>query len=95
MEVDNDHVKLIFQGALPKIIRGNLLELNIVNNEATRQPHQRTLTYFIRGSITVRVSSCLTGKDSAVLLMLNLIEIFKPKTVRQEVSNTVMLRPTN
>ena len=29
---------------------------------------QRTLTYFVRGNITVRLTSCLTGLDSAVLL---------------------------
>ena len=29
---------------------------------------QRTLTYFVRGSITVRLTSNLTGFDSAVLL---------------------------
>ena len=38
---------------------------------------QRTLTYFIRGSITGRLTSCLTGQDSAALLMLNQIEIYK------------------
>ena len=30
--------------------------------------HQRTLTYFVRGNITVRLTSCLTGLDSAILL---------------------------
>ena len=29
---------------------------------------QRTLTYFVRGNITVPLTSCLTGLDSAVLL---------------------------
>ena len=29
---------------------------------------QRTLTYFVRGNITVWLTSCLTGLDSAVLL---------------------------
>ena len=29
---------------------------------------QRTLTYFIRGNITVQLTSYLTGLDSAVLL---------------------------
>ena len=36
---------------------------------------QRTLTYFIRGNITVRLTSCLTGLDSAVLLNWNYEQI--------------------
>ena len=32
---------------------------------------QRTLTYFERGSITLWLTSCLNGVDSAALLMLN------------------------
>ena len=32
---------------------------------------QRTLTYFVRGSIDVRLTSCLTGLDSAALLLFN------------------------
>ena len=32
---------------------------------------QRTLTYFIKGSITVKLTSCLTGLDSAALFMFN------------------------
>ena len=38
---------------------------------------QRTLTYFVRGSITVWLTSSLTGQDLAALLMLNQIEIYK------------------
>ena len=37
---------------------------------------QRTLTYFVRGSITIQLTSCLTGVDSAALLMLNYIDIY-------------------
>ena len=33
---------------------------------------QRTLTHLVRGSITLRRTSCLTGLDSAALLMLKL-----------------------
>ena len=40
-------------------------------------PIQRTLTYFVRGSITVRLTSCLTGYNSAALLVFNLIQIYK------------------
>ena len=32
---------------------------------------QRTLIYFVRGSITVLLTSCLTGLDSVSLLMFN------------------------
>ena len=38
---------------------------------------QRTLTYFIRGSITVWLTSCLTDQDSAALLLLIQIDIYK------------------
>ena len=39
---------------------------------------QRTLTYyFLRGSITVQLTSFLTGLDSAALLILNKIQIYK------------------
>ena len=34
------------------------------------------LTYFIRGSITVHLTSCLTCLDSAALLMLNKQQIY-------------------
>ena len=38
---------------------------------------QRTLTYFVRGSITVlRLPSCLTCLDSAALLMFNQEQIY-------------------
>ena len=37
--------------------------------------NQRTLTYF--GSITVQLTSCLTRLDSAALLILNWIQIYK------------------
>ena len=33
-----------------------------------KKSSQRTLTYFVRGSITVMLISCLTGLDSVVLL---------------------------
>ena len=36
---------------------------------------QRTLTYYIRGNITIRLTSCLTGFDSAVLLKRNYKQI--------------------
>ena len=36
---------------------------------------QRTLIYFVRWSITVRLTSCLTGLDSAALLILNYIDL--------------------
>ena len=36
---------------------------------------QRTLTYFVRGNITVWLTSCLTGLDSAVLLNWNYKQI--------------------
>ena len=35
---------------------------------------QKTLTYFIRGSITVQLTSCLTGLDSTKLVNLDLIQ---------------------
>ena len=37
---------------------------------------KKTLTYFGRGSITVQLTTCLTGQDSAALVMLNQIEIY-------------------
>ena len=37
--------------------------------------NQRTLTYFVRGNITVQLTSCLTGLDSAVLLNWNYKQI--------------------
>ena len=42
----------------------------------------RTLTYFIRGSITVRLTSCLNGLNSAALVMFNqqLIYLFGQAT---------------
>ena len=36
---------------------------------------QRTLTYFVRGNISVWLTSCLTGLDSAVLLNWNYKQI--------------------
>ena len=52
---------------------------------------QRTLTYFVRGNITVRLTSCLTGLDSAVLLNWSYKQIclFGQILVKQEVSRTV------
>ena len=38
--------------------------------EDTHPLSQRTLTYFVRGSITVQLTSYLTGYDSAALLVL-------------------------
>ena len=40
-------------------------------DEMNWDSHQRTLTYFVRGNITVWLTSCLTGLDSAVLLNWN------------------------
>ena len=37
----------------------------------------RTLTYFVREGITVWLTSCLTGQDSAALLVLNQKKIYK------------------
>ena len=37
----------------------------------------REHAYFIKGSITVRLTSCLTGEDSAALLVVNQIKIYK------------------
>ena len=37
--------------------------------------NQRTLIYFVRGNITVQLTSCLTGLDSAVLLNWNYKQI--------------------
>ena len=37
---------------------------------------KRTLTYFIRGSITEWLASCMTGLDSAALLMINQQQIY-------------------
>ena len=37
---------------------------------------QRTLTYFARGSITVHLTSCLTGLDSAALPMFYQLQIY-------------------
>ena len=42
------------------------------------QPHvsnQRTLTYFVRGKITVWLTSCLTGKDLAQQANLFIVSI--------------------
>ena len=35
---------------------------------------KRTIAYFIRGSITVRLTSCLTGFDLTKLVNVNLIQ---------------------
>ena len=35
------------------------------------------VAYFVKWSITVQLTSCLTGLGSAVLLMLNKIQIYK------------------
>ena len=40
-----------------------------------KKSSQRTLTYFVRGSITVMLISCLTGLDSVVLLFKNYQQI--------------------
>ena len=37
---------------------------------------QTTLTYFVRGNITVLLTSCLTGLDSAILLNWNYKQIY-------------------
>ena len=37
---------------------------------------QKTLTYFVTRSITVRLTSCLTGLNSAALLMFNQQQIY-------------------
>ena len=37
----------------------------------------RTLKYLVRGIITVRLTTWLTGWDSAALLVLNYIDIYK------------------
>ena len=41
-----------------------------------RQIKQETLTYFVRGSITVRLTSCLTGYDSAAMFVFNSQQIY-------------------
>ena len=43
---------------------------------------QRTLTYFVRGSITVQPTSCLTGLDWAALFMFNLQHIYSFGQIR-------------
>ena len=55
---------------------------------------QRTLTHFVRESITVRLTYCLTGFDSAVLLdwTINRLTCFTSSNpVKPEVSCTVIL----
>ena len=47
---------------------------------------QRTITYFVTGSITVRLT-CLTGKYSAALLELENYKFGRTKSVKQEVSH--------
>ena len=39
-------------------------------------PHLRMLTYFLWGIITVQLTSCLTGEDSAALFMFNSQHIY-------------------
>ena len=55
-------------------------------------------THFLMGSITVRLTSCLTGLDSTKLVNLYLIQdsskAAESKPVKQEVSRTVILSLT-
>ena len=44
--------------------------------EVTDKSSHRTLAYFVSGSITVWLTSCLSGLDSAALLMLNQQQIY-------------------
>ena len=48
-------------------------------------------TYFARGSITVLPTYCLTGYDSAALLLLRFTKLAESKPVKQEVRRTVIL----
>ena len=55
---------------------------------------QRTFTYYIRGSISIWLTSCLTSLYSAALLTFNQQQItctVKSKPVKQEVSRKVIL----
>ena len=38
---------------------------------------QRTLSFFVGGKYHLKLTSCFTGLDSAALLMLNKIHIYK------------------
>ena len=40
----------------------------------SRDRNQRTLTYILRGSMTVRLTSCVTGLDATKLVNLHLIQ---------------------
>ena len=46
-----------------------------------------------RGSITLQLTSCLLCLDSAALLMLNDLQFYFFKPVKQEVSCTIILPP--
>ena len=53
---------------------------------------QRTLTYFVRGSITVKLTSCLTGLGSTKHFEFNIGKAAKSKLIKQEeFSRTVIL----
>ena len=60
---------------------------------ASNQSHeQMTLTYFVMGIITLRLTSCLTGLDFVVLNNINRFTcLTKSKPVKREVSHTVIL----
>ena len=49
----------------------------MILNSCRSAAEQRTLTYFIMGSITVQLTSRFTGLDSAALFMLNYMQIYK------------------
>ena len=49
----------------------------LLKSELLKGPIQRTLTYFVRGSIAVHLTSYVTGLYIAALLIMNQIQIYK------------------
>ena len=59
-------------------------------------PNQRTLTYLVRGSISVQLTFYFTGLDLArqLNLLLNTNKVAESKAFKQEDSHTVILTLT-
>ena len=69
-----DEILLMYKNVPPQVWFKSFWSTTLTKIIVT---YQRPLNYFVRGSITIRLTSCLTSWDSAAFLVLNLVEIYK------------------
>ena len=63
-----DEILLMYKNVPPQVWFKSFWSTTLTKIIVT---YQRPLNYFVRGSITIRLTSCLFSLDSATLLLLN------------------------